>query len=386
MGVVKTIERSGKRALRRVLGAMLRAPRVSAAEVAAMKFDRVLVIRQHNQMGDMLLAIPALRAIKAAHPGASVHVVSSTLNRGVMRICPYVDVVHTYDKRNVAGHVGLVRRLRGQRFDVAIVLHTVSFSFTSLVLAVLSGARLRVGSTSRGIGDSLSGSWLHLTLPLPDDAELSRMNEAEHNLYPLRAIGMTTDDLAPEIAPDEASRRWAEQFAAQAWRNGAVRLVVHPGAGKRETIWPPQRFADVVDRIAGARDVAVVAVEGPRDREVVEAFAAACKVPVTVARGRSIGDVAALLRLADLTLCNDTGVMHVAAAAGARTLGVFGPTDPSRWAPRSPGLSVVRAHDGRLLSVEAEAVAAKALEILGSVAGAERDVQRQGLFRFDGDL
>jgi ADP-heptose:LPS heptosyltransferase len=317
-------------------------------------------------MGDMLLAVPALRAIKRAHPEASVQVVSSTLNQGVMRICPYVDDVHVYDKSNVWSHVGLVRALRRQHFDVVIVLHTVSLSFTSLVLAVLSGARVRVGSTSHRVGDVLTGSYLNLTLPLPDGGELATMNEAEHNLYPLRALGMTTDDIGPEIAPRDDSRLWAMGFARTAWVDGAVRLVVHPGAGKAENIWPPERFAEVVDRIAQERRVSLVVVEGPRDRAAVDSFRAACSVDGVVVRGRSIGDVAALLQLADLTLCNDTGVMHVAVAAGARTLAVFGPTDPQRWAPRRDCLSIVRAQDGRLQSLGPKQVAAEALSLLSA--------------------
>jgi heptosyltransferase-2 len=85
----------------------------------------------------------------------------------------------------------------------------------------------------------------------------------------------------------------------------------------------------------------------------------------TVVRGRSIGDVAALLRRADLVLCNDTGVMHVAAAARARVLAVFGPTDPFRWAPRCPNLRVVRARDGDLRTLPAAEVAEQAAEWAG---------------------
>ena len=97
-----------------------------------------------------------------------------------------MDRVFTYDKRRPLSHLRMIRDLRAERFDLAIVLHTVSFSFTSLVLAALSGARVRIGSTSAGVGDSLTGSYLNVTLPLPDAATLAAMmNETEHNLFPL---------------------------------------------------------------------------------------------------------------------------------------------------------------------------------------------------------
>jgi ADP-heptose:LPS heptosyltransferase len=200
------------------------------------------------------------------------------------------------------------------------------------------------------------------------------MSESEHNLVPLRAIGVDTGDLAPEIRPGAESERWAEEFGRSSWPRGAVRLAVHPGAGKRENIWSPERFADVVNRLSEWKTVGVVAVEGPRDREAVGAFVRACRAPVVVARGRAIADVAALLERADLVLCNDTGVMHVAVAVGANTLAVFGPTDPVRWAPRRDCLAVVRAPGGRLHELDPARVAARAQELLGLVPAGQRDV------------
>jgi heptosyltransferase-2 len=370
---VKSLERSGKRTLMVGLGRVLRARPIAPEAFRAMRFERILVIRQHNQMGDMLLAVPALRAIRETWPEAHIAVVSSTLNRGVLANSPYVDEVFTYEKKNPLGSPGLIRSLRARRFDLAIVLHTVSFSFTSLMLAVLSGARVRIGSTSARIGDSLTGSYLNLTLPLPDEAQLAAMNEAEHNLYPLRAVGITTDDIAPLLVPAPENERWAEEEAAQCWREGTVRLAVHPGAGKAENIWPPERWAAVVDQLARGRAVSMAVIEGPADAASVQAFQTACGVAGTVIRGRPILDVAALMRRADLVLCNDTGVMHVAAAARARVLAVFGPTDPSRWAPRCKGLEIVRSPGGRLLSLEAGEVAERAARILDAPRASSAD-------------
>lgn len=365
MGRLKSFERSGKRALMRTVGGFLRARPIGADEFRAMVFQRILVIRQHNQMGDMMLAVPALRAIRESYPDASIGVISSTLNRGVLVNSPYVDRVFTYDKRRPWSEVEMTARVREQHYDLAIVLHTVSFSFTSLMLAVLSGARVRIGSTSRAIGDALTGSYLNLTLPLPDDATLAGLNEAEHNLFPLRAVGITTDDIAPLLVPGDESERWAEAAARDYWRDATLRLAVHPGAGKIANIWPPERFAAVVDDLNARRAVSLAIVEGPRDAQAVADFQRACSVAGTVVRGRSITDVAALFRRADLVLCNDTGVMHVAAAAKARTLAVFGPTDPFRWAPRCDNLRIVRAPGGNLRALTPSAVSTAAAQWLG---------------------
>lgn len=350
----------------RALGGFLSSPVHDAQWFRTSTFRKILVIRQHNQMGDMLLATPALRAIKESRPEAEVAVISSTLNRDVLENNPAITHLFTYDKRNPLSHLKLVLDLRRERYDLALVLHTVSFSFTSVLLAVLSGARLRIGSAPKNVDYDLAGSYFSLVLPLPEESELDKMNEAEHNLYPLRAVGIDTSDLSPQIVPNPENVSWAGRMEAEYWRPGEIKLVVHPGAGKTENIWPPEKFARVVNGLNEVKKVGLVVVKGPRDAASVAEFNKTCGVKGTVVEGKKIGAVAALMLRADLVLCNDTGVMHVSAAAGARTLAVFGPTDPGRWAPRTNCLNVIRAPGGRLRELGPQAVLEKALEVLAS--------------------
>jgi len=345
-------------------GHLFRATAMTVDEVARLEPRAVLVVRQHNQMGDMMLAIPALRAIRQRWPVARIGVVTAPIHRDVLQNNPYVDCLYRYDKRAAFGFWRTVRQMRGESWDLSIALHTVSFSLTTLMLSVLSGARVRVGSATAAIGEGLTGSFLNLTLPLPSARELAGMNEAEHNLFPLRAIGVDTTDLSPVIVPGSDGEAWAREKATQCWRSGSWRLVVHPGAGKAENMWPASRFAAVVSAIAATAPARVVVMQGPSDHDAVEAFRRASDRPICVVSG-SIGQAAAFLRTADLVLCNDTGIMHVAAAVGARTLAVFGKTDPDRWAPRCANLHALRSPSGTLEGVTVEAVVRRALQLLG---------------------
>ena len=371
MGWTRRLERAWKHAAMRGAGACVRARRLDADAVASMEPRAVLVARQHNQLGDMTLALPAIRAIRRRWPDARIGVVASAVNAGVLGGAPEVDRVFVFRKGRPLAFWRTLHAIRSEAWDLAVALHTVSFSFTNLMFAVLSGARVRIGSTSPRVGD-LGGRLLELTLPLPDPSALAVMNEAEHNLVPLRAVGIDIDDLAPRIEPPPPARRRAAQWAERLWRDGAWRLVVHPGAGKAQNIWPARRFAAVIDALAERHPVRVALVEGPRDAGRVRAVAAAARTPVDVVRG-TILEVAALASGADLVVCNDTGVMHVVAAAGAPTLAIFGPTDPVRWAPRAPTLTVVRAPGGRLEALSAERVVAAALERLGRARDAGAD-------------
>ena len=367
MGLIKTVETKGKGLLTKIVTSVIKTPQMTRGEIMAVPPRRILVIRQHNQMGDMLLAVPALRAIKESLPGATLTVLTAPINRDVMINNPYVDTVVTYNSRRPLGLIPLVRHMRRAKYEMVIVLHTVSFSFSSAVLGLLSGSRLRVGSTSAPFGNSLSESFFHLSLPLPSEDELAHMNEAEHNLYPLAALGVYTSDIAPVLVPTEAEDKWATDFVSEHSTLGAVKLLVHPGAGKVQNIWPAARFAETVNLLAKRVPLSVVVVEGPRDAETVAEFSRRALAEQTVLRGRSIGDVAAVMRRCDLVLCNDTGVMHVASAAGARTLAIFGPTDPSRWAPRCPNLHILRAKNGKLVDLTAAEVVEEVLYVLEEV-------------------
>jgi hypothetical protein len=214
MGLIKTIESKGKRLLVGVFTSVVKTRSLTREEILATPPRRILVIRQHNQMGDMLLAVPALRAIKESLPGSEVTILTAPINRAVMVNNPYIDGVFTYNSRKPFGAISLIRAIRRARYDMVIVLHTVSFSFTSAMLGLFTGARFRVGSTSEPFGNSMSNSCYHYELPLPGEAELRNMNEAEHNLYPLAALGIGTEDIAPVLVPTAAETAWAEPAGA----------------------------------------------------------------------------------------------------------------------------------------------------------------------------
>lgn len=353
--MLRKVERFAKLALARFVARFLTVEKLEPAEFSRVAVERLLVIRQHNQMGDMLLAVPAFRGLRKRFPGARITLVGSSINSRVMENNPYVDEVLTYAKRrsrrNPLELPRFIGELRRRRFDAVIVLNTVSFSVTSMLLAVASGARLRVGSTSAPFGHDLTSRFYHLELPLPSPDELARMHESEHNLYPLAAIGVSERDLTSLLVPTETEREAARRFIAAAFGPEARFIVCHPGAGKRQNVWPPERFAELVRLLGEQRGLAAAAVRGPMDRETMDAFlAASTKLPAVVSCP-TVGFLGALMERAALILCNDTGIMHIAGAVGARCVAVFGPTDPARWKPVNKIVVAVRGANGEVASV-----------------------------------
>jgi len=326
------------------LARAVRRPPLTAAELLRLRPTRIMVVRQHNQMGDMVCATPALRAIRETWPAAEIALVTAPVNWGVVAHNPHLDRIVMFDRRVWRQPWRLVRfvaEIRGFRPELALVLSSVSFSVTSAWIAAASGARHIVGSDSRPFGWDVSQ---HLfSLQLPADPHLDR-HAVAHSLAPLQAVGITTGDLFPVLSPSAAEREQADGIVAGLDLPPGY-WVVHPGAGKRQNIWPAAGFAEVVRR-ACAVGRAVLVLHGPADTEPLAALTALlADIPaarVHVAPACSVGVAAALLEQSDRFLCNDTGVMHMAGALRVPTVALFGPTDPDLWCPPAPEVVVVR--------------------------------------------
>ncbi len=222
--MLKRLEKRGKAILARCLLPVL-GPRSKGAEPPEPgKVERLLVVRQHNQMGDMLLAVPAFRGLRKLYKRARITLLAASINSEVMNGNPYVDEVLTWSKKrnskNPLAPLIFVRGLRKRRFDMVIVLNTVSFSVTSMLIAAVSGARYRAGSTSAPFGSGLTSMYYDLELPLPSKAELEHMHEGEHNLYPLYALGVRECDLSPVLVPSEGDIADCARFLSESFKEG----------------------------------------------------------------------------------------------------------------------------------------------------------------------
>jgi len=224
---------------------------------------------------------------------------------------------------------------------------------------------VRVGPTGRPFGFDLTSRFYHLELPLPSPEELSGMHESEHNLYPLAAIGVRAADLTSVFVPPEEDERDCERFIEASFGRGGRFIVVHPGAGKPQNVWPGPKYAKAASILGDRYGVGIVATGGPMDADALDAFLEACGHRPAVLPCPSIGFLGALIKRSELALCNDTGIMHIAGAVGARCVAVFGPTDPRRWKPVNATVAAVRAKDGKIESVEVDEVVAAAAALLG---------------------
>ena len=350
----RRLDRIPKQVLEAALRVYPARRKVDLATILQSHPRRILIVRQHNQMGDMLCATPAVRALRRTFPEARILLLTAPINDGVVRNNPDIDSILLFDKRKLRGSAGaawqFLRELRGFAADTAFVLTTVSFSSTSAWLAVFSGARFIVGGSSRPFGWSLSERLYSLEMPV--DPELST-HAIDHGLAPLEAIGIVATHRRPVLIPGPEAEAAASAFLSEI--GPAPWAAVHPGAGKRRNQWAPESFADAVRFLEG-QGATVFLVEGPVDTDAVAATQSALGTPRPVLRGVGLTTVAAAIGQSHVVLVNDCGVMHLAGATGTPGVALFGPTPSAQWGPRNGEFSSIQSPDGSMEGILPETV------------------------------
>ncbi len=367
--------RTAERAAKRLLGSVLRTRRSGGIPRLPDPPGAILVVRQHNQLGDMLCAVPLLRSLRLRFPAARITLVTSPVNDDIMRGNRYVDETLLFDKTPMlaAGVPRLrliarwVRRLRELRPDWAIVPATVSVSFTSHLIARLSGAPVRIGAGSLD-GVANPSSFL-LTHPMTLDWRSSPdRHQTLRTLDVLAGLVAPAGDLSLEMALTETERDAGRQITARDDAGALPLIAFHPGAGKMPNRWPADRFARVAEILAAEFGARVFITCGPMDAEPVKAMTSALSVPATVLSGRPVREIAGALAAMDLVVTNDTGIMHVAAAVGTPVLSLFGPTDPRQWAPNGPLHRYLRGAEGSIGDITTEEVMRESRRMLARFA------------------
>ncbi len=288
---------------------------------------RILVIHP-GALGDVLLALPALTQLKATFPGAELTLAAEPRILSLFRGTLFADRTVALDaldlhecfadsplsreaKERLSAHDGIISWFGSH--DPIYRRHVERL-----------GARILIAPATPPPGAPIHASqWLLETLE-PWGISSSSMTRALH--LPISA------------AAAEEARAWA---AGQGLSLDDLCLV-HPGSGARAKCWPTERFAMLVSWIETALGGSVVLIEGPADQASISSVLSRLRRMLPVARDFPLPLQAALVAEATLFIGNDSGLTHLAAAVGAPTIALFGPTDPAIWAPLGPHVSVVR--------------------------------------------
>ncbi len=312
----------------------------------------ILVIRQHDQLGDMLCVVPLLRLLLQRHGGARITLVAGAVNSAVMRHHPMLHEVLEFPKGRPFRFVPFFRALRRNRYELAVVPSTVSSSATSGLLTLCAGAAVRVGAAS------VDGKPTDAAFCFNHQVELDWHKEPHRHqtLRNLDILGIPIPeslDLSGTIGfSGEELRAANEEIAGFRARYGTI-VGMHPGAGKPVNRWAAKSFASLANRIHSELGSGVLITAGPMDEEVIEDLRPSLRCPHLLLHNRPLRHVAAVISLLDLFIANDTGIMHVAGATPVRLISLFGPTDPLQWAPKGEKNEIIQSKTGKMEGIGA---------------------------------
>jgi len=302
-----------------------------------------ILIRATNWVGDAILALPALRAVRMRFPDAQIAIVARPYVADIYRDQEICNQLMPYDPEGLhAGFFGrerLAAGLRAQKFDVALLLQN---AFGAAWLAWRANIPERVGYARDGRSFLLTKA-----VPVPRHGEIPA-HEKYYYLELLRRAGWL-DSLLDEtfigLHVPEEKRRSADEFLCNSgMREGALRIAIGAGASYGSAkCWPPSRFAEVANRLQAAAGADVILFGTASEANVSAAISAEMRQPPIDLTGKTaIADLPALLSQCHLFIGNDSGAMHVAAAVGLPVIAVFGPTDPFGTSPVTQRCSILQ--------------------------------------------
>lgn len=299
---------------------------------------RILLLRL-ERIGDLLMALPGVAAVRSLAPQAQIDLVVGSWNAELARAVTSVDRVHTLDARWLArGGEGLAlpallretRRWRARKYDLAVNFEP---DVRSNLMLAATGASWTAGYRSAGGGALLDQA-------LDYDPRAHTSDNAERLISTVFATPLPTVTAPLLNIPDEH-----REYAATLLGSRPRPLVaMHVSGGRPVKQWPPERFAAVARALAATRNATIVLTGSPADRPLVGVVKQALP-PASVVDATTAGNlltVAAVLAASDLLITGDTGPMHLACAVGTPIVAVFGPSDPRRYSPRGPHDRIVR--------------------------------------------
>ncbi|HYH87026.1 MAG TPA: lipopolysaccharide heptosyltransferase II [Pyrinomonadaceae bacterium] len=310
----------------------------------ALTIERV-VVRGANWVGDAVLTVPALRALRRVLPDARVTLATRAWAEGIFEGADFIDDILNVEDEG-SGPVAVwneSRRWRARRFDLALLFPN---AFAPALVAALARVPARIGYAAQGRGPLLTHA-----IPLPEwrgerhevfyylniVAELERMLRGSSTVE--------TREPQLDLAVNETRKRAARDLLrAHGLRPDRPIVALCPGStNSRAKRWPAERFAALADMLAEKSGAEVLLIGAREELDVSQEVARRMRSSPFVLTGTTdLSTTAAVLGVADLLVTNDTGPAHVAAAVGCPVVVIFGPTNPVTTRPFSPLAEVVR--------------------------------------------
>ena len=290
--------------------------------------SKSMLVFKMSSLGDIILSVPSLRAVREKFRGFSLKVLVDARFREVLEGCPYIDEIITCDFRvrdKGKGFWMLAERIRSEDFDVSLDLQN---NRRSHLLAFLGAIPERYGFDN--------GKWsrlLNRKVGLPKKA----IDPLSHQLHVLKAMGIKSLEKRLELWPSPDGMGWAEEVLRKGWLQPGQKIVALSLSASRRwrsKNWGIDKMLELADMLAKEKSIRVVLVGSNESMDdAAEFMRRSTAKPINAVGKTGIAELIGLLKRCDALIAGDSAPMHIAAAVGTPFVAIFGPTDPARHLP-----------------------------------------------------
>lgn len=304
------------------------------ARSASPERARILVIPIMTRVGDLMCATPVFRALKMRYPHCHLSVLVAKNVAGIVRHNPRIDeliVMNDVPFKGVSGRGRLFLFLFRQRFDYTIAL--ANNPFGSLA-ALFSGAPVRIKTTVSGrtLAEALTDWWNTERMSYTHGTFLQA-----HYIRLLAPPGVPYEEPKKEVFVTQSGEEKAEQFLREHnAHQEPLRVGLCVTAGNRIKEWPPERFAELADKLAEGHSARLVFIDSARNAPLVEKVIAMMRMKerAIAATGFSLEELPSLIKRLHLFIAVDTGTIYIAHAQSVPLIDIIGPVEPHEQPPK----------------------------------------------------
>ena len=308
-------------------------------------------------IGDFILTLPALKALRDACPHAHIEILGYKHIAVLAENRFYAQAVRSIE-------YGSLSTFFARKSELPAELANYVASFDLIISYLYDPDRVLENNLRRcGVENLLCG---------PSRIVENAGHAAWQLARPVEDLGITVVDLTQKVFPSIEDRQFASDFLRLLQQ---PIIAIHPGSGSREKNWPLENWIALFSRegaLSGAEGKGerpspfLVVISGEADRAQTEQLEREWKDPnVRFAKNLPLPHLAAVLERS-IFIGHDSGISHLAAAAGANCILLFGPTNPEVWAPKNNNVQILRAQSGKLSDLEMADVKAAVAAALGS--------------------
>ncbi len=290
-----------------------------------------MVVRT-DRIGDVILSLPVLEAIKSSYPKSHVTMMISPYTKDIVKNNPHLDDVIIDDYKDVhrgtGGFFRLTKKIRCEKFDVCVLLHP---TFRLAILLFLSGIKYRIGTGYRFYQ-------IFFNRKIYQHRKKNLKHESDYNMDMLKPLGIKLQRILPKVYLSKREESVADRiFEDYKIKKEDVLLAIHPGSGDSSLNLPIRRFAQAADRLIEDINAKVIITGTKREKELAYSMENYMRnKPINLAGQTDLRQLASLLKRIDVLISNSTGPMHLSAALGTPTVAIFCPifaAGPIRWGP-----------------------------------------------------